>query len=278
MKKKLLITGSNGFVGKQVMNCLDNKKLDLILVIRENSKIDTAIKNKANKIFYSKDLFNESVEWWSDKCKDVDIVLHLAWYTEPSKYLNSEKNLDCLIGSYRLAMGARTAKIKKFVGIGTCAEYDFSEEKLSINTKLLPKTLYGSTKVALFHVLKNWFHEASIEFAWCRLFFLYGDGEHQDRLIPYLKRKLAAGEKVDLSDGNQIRDFLDVKVAGEIISKITLDNNVGQFNICSGIPKSVKDLVYEVAQKYSRPDLLNSGAREDKLTNFSKILGVPNFD
>ena len=49
-------------------------------------------------------------------------------------------------------MGAKISNIKKF-GIGTCAEYDFSEGLLSL-TSLVPKTLYGSTKVALYHVLK----------------------------------------------------------------------------------------------------------------------------
>ena len=137
-------------------------------------------------------------------------------------------------------MGAKISNIKKFVGIGTCAEYDFSEGLLSVETNLVPKTLYGSTKVALYHVLKNWFKESPTEFAWCRLFYLYGDGEHPNRLVPYVKRKLTAGEKVDLSDGNQIRDFIDVKVAGEIISKIALSSKVGEFNVCSEFLKALK--------------------------------------
>ena len=278
MKKKLLITGSNGFIGKQVIKSLISKSIDLNIIVRKNSKLDPILSEYANKIYYTKDLFSESVDWWVDKCNEVDVVLHLAWYTEPGKYLSSEKNIDCLIGSYRLAMGAKISKIKKFVGIGTCAEYDFSDGLLSVETKLAPKTLYGSTKVALYHVLKNWFEESSTEFAWCRLFYLYGDGEHPNRLVPYLKRKLAAGEKVDLSDGNQIRDFIDVKIAGEIISKIAVSNKAGEFNVCSGIPKRVKDLVYEVAQEFSRPDLLNFGARADNLTDFPKILGIPNFE
>lgn len=278
MKRKFLITGSNGFVGKQVIKFLDTKNIDINIIVREKSELDPVLSECANKIYYSKDIFSETAEWWADKCKGVDVVLHLAWHTEPGKYLASEKNVDCLIGSYRLAMGAKISNIKKFVGIGTCAEYDFSEGVLSVETKLAPKTLYGSTKVALYHVLKNWFKESSIEFAWCRLFYLYGDGEHPNRLVPYLKRKLAAGEKVDLSDGNQIRDFIDVKVAGEIISKIAISSKVGDFNVCSGIPKSVKELVYEVAEEFSRPDLLNFGARPDNLTDFPKIVGIPNFE
>lgn len=278
VKTNILVTGSNGFVGKQVINNLITKNVNLSVVVRKNSKIDPTLSKNFNNIFISKDLFSESIEWWVDKCKDINIVIHLAWYTEPGKYLNSKKNFDCLIGSYNLAIASQIAKVKKFVGIGTCAEYDFTDGTLSVNTRLLPKTLYGSTKVALYHVLQNWFDTNSIEFAWCRLFYLYGDGEHPNRLVPYLKRKLAAGEKVNLSEGSQIRDFIDVKIAGEIIAKIALENKIGAFNVCSGIPKSVKELVNEVAKDFNRPDLLNFGARADNLTDFPKILGVPNFD
>ena len=278
MRKKILITGPNGFIGKQVIKCLKTKKIDLTVVVRENSKLDPVLYEHANKIFYTKDLFSETIDWWIDKCKNIDIVIHLAWFTEPGKYLNSHKNFDCLIGSYYLAMAAKIVKIKKFVGIGTCAEYDFTDGTLSVETKLSPKTLYGSTKVALYHVLQNWFNDNSIEFAWCRLFYLYGEGEHPNRLVPYVKRNLAAGEKVELSEGNQIRDFIDVKIAGEIICKIALNDKAGVFNVCSGVPKSVKELVNEVAQEFSRPDLLKFGVREDNLTDLPKILGVPNYD
>ena len=31
----------------------------------------------------------------------------------------------------------------------------------------------------------------TVEFAWCRLFYLYGEGENIQRLVPYLRAKLA---------------------------------------------------------------------------------------
>ncbi|MDC1209842.1 NAD-dependent epimerase/dehydratase family protein [Pseudomonadota bacterium] len=276
MRKKILVTGSNGFVGRHVLKAFDYNNIELHVVVRKGTTLESSISKYVEKVIYTKNLFDESIEWWAEKCHGIEVVLHLAWYTEPGKYLNSDKNLDCLIGSYRIAQGAKIAKIKRFVGIGSCAEYDLTEGILSVSTSLDPKTLYGSTKVALYYVLRDWFKEASIEFAWCRLFFLHGEGEHHDRLLPYLERRLKAGESVDLSDGNQIRDFIDVKIAGQMISFIVCDKSFGPFNICSGIPKTVKEMVHEVADKYSRPDLLNFGARDDNLTDLPKILGVPN--
>lgn len=276
-KKKILITGANGFVGRQVLRSLSVTGSKLFIVLRNGAVIDPLVSKRVEKIIYTDSLFEETVEWWAEHCSGIDTVLHLAWYTEPGKYLNSNKNIDCLLGSYYLAQGAKIAGVSRFVGVGSCAEYDLTYGTLSVDTPLKPETLYGSTKVALYHVLRDWFQGSSIEFAWCRLFYLYGEGEHPDRLVPYVKRKLAAGERVDLSKGTQVRDFIDVKIAGQLIGAITIDEGVGPFNICSGIPKTVKEMVHEVADEFSRPDLLNFGARDDNLTDLPKILGVPNF-
>jgi len=50
--------------------------------------------------------------------------------------------------------------------------------------------------------------------AWCRLFYLHGEGEDARRLVPYLRAKLIAGEPAELTSGKQIRDYLDVRDAG----------------------------------------------------------------
>ena len=40
--------------------------------------------------------------------------------------------------------------VKKFVGIGTCAEYQNSDKPMSINTPLEPKLLYSVSKPPVF--------------------------------------------------------------------------------------------------------------------------------
>jgi nucleoside-diphosphate-sugar epimerase len=277
-EKKILITGANGFVGRQVLRSLGVTESKLYVVLRKGALIDPLLSKRVEKIIYTDNLFAESVEWWADQCSGIDTILHLAWYTEPGKYLNSNKNIDCLLGSYHLAQGAKIAGVSRFVGVGSCAEYDLTYGTLSVDTPLKPETLYGSTKVALYHVLRDWYRGSSIEFAWCRLFYLYGEGEHPDRLVPYVKRQLSAGERVDLSNGTQIRDFIDVKIAGQMICSMTIGERVGAFNICSGVPKTVREMVLDIAGEYSRPDLLNFGARDDNLTDLPIILGVPNFN
>ena len=153
--KKILITGVTGFIGKQLINILNNKKVKLILIIRNKKDIPTIFNKYKNveKIIFSKNIFAEKIEWWTKQCKGIDIIIHLAWHVEPGSYLNSSKNIDCLNGSLKLAKGAAKAGVSRFLGLGSCAEYDQSQGVLTVNTPLKPLTLYAAAKANLFTIL-----------------------------------------------------------------------------------------------------------------------------
>jgi dTDP-6-deoxy-L-talose 4-dehydrogenase (NAD+) len=277
MRRRILVTGANGFIGKHVTRALTSSACDLILVVRHANADQARRENPAAQVVGSDDLFSESALWWSDKCQDVDAVAHLAWFAEPGDYLDSEKNIDCVIGSLNLAKGAVLSKVKRFIGIGTCVEYDLSPGTLTVGTELKPTTIYASSKVALYNVLSNWLREGSTEFAWCRLFNLYGEGEDPRRLVPYLRSKLQNGEEALLSEGTQVRDFMDVADAGRLIAQVILSDHQGAVNVCSGEPVTIREIAERIADEYGRRDLLKFGAIPDNLGEHPRIVGVPNF-
>src|SRR5262245_20107197 len=108
-------------------------------------------------------------------------------------------------GTIELARACIDAGVRRFVGVGTCAEYDFAQGMLRTDTPLSPQTLYAACKAGVFQVLGQLLPDAGVEFAWCRLFYLHGEGEDARRLVPYLHRQLAEGKPADLTSGNQIR-------------------------------------------------------------------------
>lgn len=269
--KNVLITGATGFIGQALLQRLSKLDLNISIVARNtsNQSID-----KKFKIFYTNDLFEETEKWWADVCIGIDLVIHLAWYVNPADYLSSSKNIDCLLGSIRLANGAITARVKKFVGIGTCFEYDCSgTTPIPVSHKLDPKTLYASSKVASFHVLSSLFRSAKIDFSWARFFFLYGEGENPARLVPYLKEKLVRRECVSLTDGMQVRDFLTIDEAVEQLIDIAFNEKNGPYNICSGNPITIRDFVENIANLYDGKDLLQFGSRPNNLFDPHYIVG-----
>jgi len=144
---------------------------------------------------------------------------------------------------------------------------------LAPSSLLAPETPYAKAKVNLFKKLSKFLPSRNIEFAWCRLFYLYGEFENQRRFVPYLRSQLEKGSKAKLSSGKQIRDFMDVRLAGRSIVDIALSDKVGAVNICSEKPISVREFAEQIADEYGRRDLLDFGARPENRFEPPYIVG-----
>ena len=270
----VLLTGAAGFVGGQVMRALAQRHVQARLVLRPGQQTGPGHPQAVEAVVTTPDLFSESAQWWTDVCRGVDTVIHLAWYAESGEYLESARNLDCLAGTLQLAKGAVAGGVRRFIGIGTCFEYDLAEGTVSVDTPLRPTTLYGAAKAATYLALSRWFAQQRREFAWCRLFYLYGEGEDERRLVPYLRARLSHGEPAELTSGSQVRDFLDVRRAGQMIADTALGGEQGAVNICSGVAITVRELAEQIADEYGRRDLLRFGARPDNVFDPPRVVGA----
>lgn len=273
----VLVTGASGFVGTQIVNQLASKGHDLRLVSRPPAARRLASRFANATLLECEDLFAQSADDWAESCKGVDVIIHAAWYVNPADYLDSEKNAACVSGTFRMAQGAVRAGVRHFVGIGTCMEYALPSEQLDINAPTGPSTVYGGCKLATFEILDNFLKSSQVDFSWCRLFYLFGEGENEKRLYPYLKRCMEAGETARLGAGTQLRDYMDVADAGARIADVIDTGQVGAINVCSGLPVSICQFAESVADRYGRRDLLEFGTHQPHPCDPSAVVGVPNF-
>lgn len=274
MTTRVALTGATGFVGRQILKALDARGFETRLIVRSGREDGLAVDDRA-AVISSPDLFAEDEVWWARALDGVDIVVHAAWYAEPGKYLHSPLNLDCLRGTLALAQGAITAGVRRFVGVGTCFEYALGDADLTIATPLAPTTPYAAAKAAAFTALSQILPAQDVGFAWCRLFYLYGENEDGRRFVPYLHQRLSAGQPAELTRGDQIRDFLDVAVAGRMIADVAAGDHQGAANICSGRPVSIRQIAEGVADLYDARALLRFGARPDNAVDPVRVVGVP---
>jgi nucleoside-diphosphate-sugar epimerase len=270
----VLLTGATGFVGRQILRALAKRGCKVRVAIRAGSEDRLPHTDAIEKVIATADMWAENAAWWAEVCGGVEIVIHGAWYAEPGRYLQSPKNSECLAGTLRLAEGASQAGVRRFVGVGSCFEYDLDIGLLSVDAPLKPTTPYAEAKAAAFAALTRSLPQQGVEFAWCRLFYLYGEGEDARRLVPYLRGRLAAGEPAELTSGQQIRDYLDVREAGRMIADATLGAAQGPVNICSGVALTIRQLAERIADEYGRRDLLRFGARPDNLVDPPIVVGV----
>ncbi len=268
------VTGATGFVGRQILKRLVEVGANVRIIVRTESAVRIGRLAPCVEVVETDDLFSEPRDRLSKLLEGVETLVHAAWYAEPGKYLISERNLDCLMGTLRLAEALADAGGRRFVGIGTCFEYDLAQGKLSVETPLKPQTLYAACKGSVFQVLTHLLPARNVEFVWCRLFYLYGENEDPRRLVPYLRSRLSAGEIAELTSGNQLRDFLDVSKAGAMVVDAALGHRTGPMNICSGVPITVRQLAERIADEFGRRDLLRFGARPDNLVDPPCVVGI----
>ena len=130
-------------------------------------------------------------------------LLHLAWYVEHGAFWTSPENERWLAASLVLLdhfYGERVV-VRRHV-----REYDWSAGGTfnELSSPIRPRTPYGLAKDAAATQRRRSVSGAGASsFAWGRIFFLHGPGEHPDRLVPSVARSLLAGEPARCTEGRR---------------------------------------------------------------------------
>ncbi len=187
------------------------------------------------------------------------LCFHLAWPADPTKYLDDPRNLAAVTATLRLVTALQRAGCTRFVGVGTCAEYDASFGWLSESTPTGPRSLYAAAKLATWLLIDHICKGGSMSVAWARLFYQFGPMEDSRRLVPSIVAALRQGRPAQLTAGEQVRDFLHIDDVVTALLAAAVSQQTGPINIGSGAPTRVAELAYAVALALGRPDLLAFG-------------------
>lgn len=256
--KRLLLTGAKGFIGRHCLPLLVAKGYEVHAVSSSESG-DSSSAVEWHKV----DLLNaQSISDLVARVRPTHL-LHLAWTTTPGEYWTSLENVGWVQASLELLQQFAARGGQRAVLSGTCAEYDWSAGYCSeFSTPLRPNTLYGMSKHALQILTDSFSERAGINAAWGRIFFLYGQHEHPERLVSYVIRSILQRDAVLCSHGEQLRDFLYVRdVAAAFVALLESDVR-GAVNIASGEALALKDLIYKIADKLQGRELVRLGAVE----------------
>lgn len=272
--QRTLVTGANGFIGSHTVRALLARGHEVAVILRPGREPWRLADSATRLTIIPGDLMAPDAAlapalaaWQPDAC------IHLAWYVEPGMYLAARENIAALEGSVRLLDALIAAGCAQVVMAGTCAEYAPGSGALHEDHPLRPASLYAASKHALHLLASQIAADAGINLAWARIFFLYGPHEDERRLVPSLIRALQRGETFPASTGEQVRDYLHVTDVAAALCALAEQQVNGAFNIASGEPATVRQVMETVGDIVGSSQLIAFGALPSRAWETPVIVG-----
>lgn len=165
-----------------------------------------------------------------------EVIVHAAWHGVTNQHRNDPAQIGLNVApTVRLAQLAAEVGCKRFIGLGSQAEYGPLNRIISEEDSTEPTTLYGASKLAACHLTRVLCEQLGVRWAWLRVFSTYGPMEDASWLIPYLIRALLKGERPALTGCDQRWDFLFGPDAADAIWSVIANKEAnGLFNLGSG--------------------------------------------
>ena len=218
MSKKVLITGSSGFIGENLTTYLLDKKYHVYAILRNKkiNKLQSIKLKKKYKYFYP--IFINNVYEIKKKVSNLDanIIINLA-----SKYLRSHNYLQMidLINSNILFTSSVLEafpkdKLKKYINLTSVMIHKNSQD-------YHPQNLYAATKKSFLDILK--FYQITnrhIKFYNLFLHDIYGKNDYREKIIHTIVKNQKANKKVRINSKKLALNLLNVNDINQAISLI----------------------------------------------------------
>ena len=243
---RCLVTGASGFVGSHLARKLVSSGNDVLAVVRASSNL-WRIEDVKHRIALEYADLSQVRDIREKICSfQPSVVFHLAWKGGNSrKFLNDEAQaLDNIPGSLELVQIAHQAGCRGFIFLGSSVEYGHYRQPVRETDPVEPTNLYGLSKYTTLQLSRALCAQYGMRFIGVRLFWAYGPMDDPQRMVPSVVEKLARRERPSLTPGEQMWDFLYIDdVVAALIALATTDTAEGIFNVGSGSPVSIREMV-----------------------------------
>lgn len=245
-RKKVLLTGATGFIGKYCLDELIKEGYDVIATYHAKPPAESYFKQvKCIQIDLVDNL--KSLEEVLNG-ESIDILLHMAWDVSKG-YQNSAKNFLWLEKSLELINLFIKCGGKYAVTVGSCFEYASSSRPYKEDDAISSSTLYGECKGLLYMAARQACQAKQVQYAHMRIFYPFGLGENKMRVIPYVIDELLAGRVPKCSSGVQVLDYMCAEDVARAIVKCLKSNVQGPVNIGSGEGVELRNLLTFINDK-----------------------------
>lgn len=258
---RVFVTGASGFIGSHVTRALLEKGHEVAVLAKPADPL-SRLQAVCKQVKILPGRLADTDRWKQAVAEfQPQACIHLAWYAEPGKYLQAPENIRLLTWSLSLFKELIDAGCRRIVAAGTCFEYDLAFGYLNEETPVRPESLYAAAKLSCYLMGRQIAAQAESSLAWGRIFYPYGPQEDQRRLVPAAIAAFRQGAPFPATLGEQIRDYIQVADVAEAFCVLMERQASGVFNISSGIPVSIRQLLTTIGSLMGCEHLIEFGAR-----------------
>ncbi len=252
---KIFVTGATGFVGAAFCQLAQTRGHQIAGLISPDQPIPSHLPE------------NERMRWLRGRLDVLpsrelekfqpEVCIHSAWISTPGEYLESPLNEQHLQWGTNLVRQAREIGVRHFVGVGTCLEYQPSDQPLQEDrSPTSDATAYARSKNAFRKSLFESARTGDFIATWGRVFYPYGVGEHPARLCTSLIQKFRRGEKLVLKTPQSTKDYIYIDDLAAAILATVENHFAGIINWGTGEGISVRRIADTVAGMMGCPELV----------------------
>ena len=279
MKKIAVVTGGCGFIGSHMVEYLISKNyfINIIDDMSVGSMHNLRHLNSKDFKIFKKDIVNMNFE--PSIFKNVEFVFHFAGKGDivpsinfPQEYINVNVN-----GTLNILRNSVKYKIKKFLYAASSSCYGIPKKYPTKETENInPQYPYALSKYMGEQLVLHWAKVYKLKCNSIRIFNAYGlrsktTGAYGSVIGTFMKQKIEKKPLTLVGDGNQKRDFINVKdlvKAFYLSAKSKFHSQI--YNVGSGKPVSINYLIkliesktIRIPKRPSEPDITHA--------NISKI-------
>jgi len=254
--KKVLITGSDGFIGSHLVERFLKENCRVRAFVYYNSFnswgwLDYLPKEKLKKIeIFSGDIRDPYAV--RAAVKNMDIICHLAALISiPYSYIAPESYIDTNVkGTLNIIQAVKDFNTKKVIITSTSETYG-SALYVPINEKhpYQPQSPYSASKIGADNIAMSFYHSYHLPVTIIRPFNTYGPRQSARAIIPTIISQILS-KKTEIELGNLFptRDLTYVLDTCEAYVKVCQKDNLdGEiFNIGNSCEISIKDLANKI--------------------------------
>ena len=242
LDRRILIVGGYGFIGRAVTKYFEKQGYE---VWRTSHNLE-GTNNTARCIHMN--ILDVDQSAGALKQYKFKYCIYLSWYTGKQCH-TTVANLDWLLSSISFIKNFYQYGGEWLFCAGSVSEYDYSYGVLNEQTPLNNSLMYGICKTSVILSMQEYARQVGVGFCAGRIFNCYGPYEKPSRLMPSVICSILNNQAVRVSSCDRYQDYIYVGDIAIAIYKLFRKQSIGIFNLCTGNPLYLKDIVNKIARK-----------------------------